>query len=196
MNFKEIGKEELYNWLNFISRTDKQLLSVKEKKFLGEIRVGVLYNCKMIVIEDEEAEGHPFLSLISFTITKRYLNIYFMFTRTEYRGIGLNHAILSHIMEQYADEFDRIYVITSTLDSVAFYYNKGFKFWGLDKHFCLVAEFDKCDSDQPRKAFKVCKELYIGEPLSNEAIVDQLMGVVKNPNYNHSITELINKKIL
>lgn len=196
MNFKEIlTKQELYDWLNFISRTDKERLTPKEKKFLGEIRVGILYNCRMIVVEDEDIDGHPFLSLISFTITKRYLNIYFMFTRPEFRGIGLNHAVLSHIMETFANEFDRVYVITSTLDSVAFYFRKGFKFWGLDKHRCLVAEFDKTETEQPRKAQKVCQELYLGEPLTEERVVDELT-MNQNPNYNHSVRELMDKKIL
>ena len=185
----------MYPWLNYMSRTFKATMSAKEKKLMGEIRVGVLYNCTMVVVEDEEVDGHPFLSLISYTVTKRYLNIYFMFTTPGFRGIGLNNAILDYVMKKHADEIDRIYVITSTLDSVAFYFNKGFKFWGLDKSRCLVAEFDIVETDQPRKAAKVCKELFLGEPLDNEHIVDELT-MNRNPNYNHSVKELMSKKIL
>lgn len=181
--------------MNYLSRTFRETMPSKEKKFLGEIRVGVLYNCTMVVLEDEEVDGHPFLSLISYTITKRYLNIYFMYTTPGFRGIGLNNAILDYVMKNHATEIDRIYVITSTLDSVAFYFNKGFKFWGLDKNKCLVAEFDIAETQQPRKSEKVCKELYLGEHLNDERIVDELT-MNQNPNYNHSVKELMAKKIL
>jgi hypothetical protein len=195
MTFKQISKVELYPWLNYLSRTFRETMPPKEKKFLGEIRVGVLYNCSMVVIEDDQVEGHPILSLISYTITKRYLNIYFMYTTPGFRGIGLNNAILDYVMKNHAADIDRIYVITSTLDSVAFYFNKGFKFWGLDKHRCLVAEFDITATEQPRKSAKVCQELYLGEPLNDERIVDELT-MNQNPNYNHSVKELMAKKIL
>lgn len=196
MKFKQIDKSELYPWLNWLSQTFRQTMPSKEKKFLGEIRVGVLYNCTMVVLEDDSVEGHPILSIISYTITKRYLNIYFMYTTPGYRGIGLNNAILDFVRDKHEGEIDRIYVITSTLDSVAFYFKKGFNFWGLDKNRCLVAEFDIVETEQPRKSAKVCKELYLGEPLSEERIIDELTSVRSNPNYNHSVKELINKKIV
>lgn len=197
MNFKKIAKQELYDWLNYISRTYREVLTPVEKRLLGEIRVGVLYGCSMVVINDPEIEGdHPFLSLISYTITNRYLNIYFMLTPPPYRGIGLNKAILDHVVSENEGLIDRVYVITSTADSVAFYWRKGYKFWGLDKKRCLVAELDINTTDAPRKAQKACKELWLGEPLSEERLIDELMGVTANPNYNCSIRELQAKKIL
>lgn len=194
MHFKQLTeKQELYDWLNFISRNYRSQLSPQEKKLLGEIRVGVLYGCKMVVLEEPGVEGHSFLSLISYTVTKRYLNIYFMLTRPDFRGAGANTAILNHIKQQHEGEFDRIYVITSTLDSVSFYANiPGFVFRGRDKHGYLVAELDVNHTSQKRKTHSLFQLEGINYCLSRKALIQELL---ENPKYECDVDLLIKKRI-
>ena len=158
---KITDKQELYSWLNFISREygrkGRNILSDFERKFLGEIRVGVLYNCSYVVLVDPEITGE-IVSVFAYTITGGYLNIYFVLSHPEYRRNGASKMLIDYILSEESDRIVRMYVKASSIESVIMFWNMGFTYYGTDSSGVLVGEKDvaRTKIDLKRKSIKMC----------------------------------------
>jgi ribosomal protein S18 acetylase RimI-like enzyme len=129
----KLTKEEFYAWLAEVKSTD---ISKHDKKFLGEMRIAAFYKCTMLAITGENSDD--ILSVLCYTITKGYLNIYYHYTLPDCRREGLSYKLFEWCIEN--EPFDRIYARASSDEARGFYKKHGFTFYGLDKAGSTLVE--------------------------------------------------------
>ncbi|OGS72433.1 MAG: hypothetical protein A3F91_12375 [Flavobacteria bacterium RIFCSPLOWO2_12_FULL_35_11] len=149
MKIEYIEKDEFYACLK-----ENRLhpdITKWEKNFLGDMRVAVLYGCKLLVVKDKAGK---IMSILNYTVTKGYLNIYFQYTIPEGRGKKLASKLIDKAIEDNFREVFRIYVIASSVQAAAFYYAKAFTFYGLDSKGCFLCELEIVRTDDKIKSEK------------------------------------------
>lgn len=163
INYKSLEKEEFYATL----KVWKDLaLNKEERNFLGEMRISILYNCSIKAILNEKGEVE---SILSYTITQGYLNIYFIYTIPNLRGKGYSRKLISHVLMKEKG-INRIYSIASTKKSANMYQRFGFNFWGVNAKGHLVTDTawsNDAEFKYPRKAYKVLKMDSVLKPMSD-----------------------------
>jgi len=155
VSFCYIPESEKQMFYDFLKSQSKASQSKEDKSFLSEARISHFYGCKVLAMCANDGEICGF---ISYKHGKDdYLNIYFIYTVPEYRGQGVQRALIEYTLKK--EDPKRIYSLASTLDSVMFYNKLGFTFWGYTKKRELVVDHDISTSrTEPTKAAKVLKK--------------------------------------
>lgn len=142
---KKLTKEEFYDWLKHMKSED---ISKHDKKFIGEMRISAFYKCTLLAyIEDDRI-----LSIVCYTVTRGYLNIYYHYTLPAFRRNGLSFRLFEWCEEN--EVYDRIYARASSDEARGFYNKHGFTIYGLDKDGSSLVEKHIRKTNTPIKSMK------------------------------------------
>lgn len=145
---KFIEKEEFYKWLKSLKSEN---LSKEDKHFISDMRIAPFYKCKMLAYY----VNNEIMSILCYTITKGYFNIYYQYTLPKYRRNGATNELLEAGYSIETGNFDRIYVRASTKEIQNFYDKRGFKNFGIDKNGSQLREYwSEKNKDREAKSLK------------------------------------------